>query len=144
MRLALAEAEKAQAQDEVPVGCVIVDADENVIGRGHNTREREYDPTAHAEIVAIREAAKKLEAWRLLDCTLYVTLEPCIQCVGAMILARIPRVVYGCGDPKGGALGGVIDLSAVEGVNHHLDVTPGILAEECSTLLKTFFKKLRS
>jgi tRNA(adenine34) deaminase len=143
MRRALVVAERAARQDEIPVGCLIV-RDGEILAEGFNSREAGKDPTAHAEVVAIRRAAQKLDAWRLLDCTLYVTLEPCIQCVGAMILARVPRVVFGCTDPKGGALGSVVDLRAVEGVNHHLDVTEGVLAEECSSLLSSFFKRIRT
>lgn len=142
MRLALEQAGQAAEQGEVPVGCVIV-ADEQVVGQGHNLREGTGDPTAHAEIVAIRQASETLGSWRLLGCTLVVTLEPCMQCVGAMILARVPRVVYGCKDPKGGALGSVLDLAAVDGLNHKLDVTGGVLAEQCGQILTEFFEKLR-
>lgn len=140
---ALALAAQAADIGEVPVGAVVVDGSGTVIGRGYNTRERDLDPTAHAEVVAIREAAQKLASWRLLDCTLYVTLEPCIQCVGSMLLARVPHVVFGCRDPKGGALGSVVDLRAVPGVNHQIEVTEGVRAEQCSAALKEFFKNLR-
>ena len=142
MRLALEEAAKAADAGEVPVGCVIV-KDDDVVARGHNCRETKKDPTGHAELVAIQAAAAAQDAWRLLETTLYVTLEPCIQCVGAMILARIPKVVFGCTDPKGGALGTVLDLSAVDGVNHRLDVKGGVLATECAKTLQGFFKNLR-
>lgn len=114
-----------------------------MLGRGFNTREKGQDPTAHAEIHAIRRAAKALKSWRLSGSTLVVTLEPCIQCVGAAILARIETVVFGCRDPKGGALGSVVDLRAVPGVNHRLAVEEDVLSEECSAALTAFFRELR-
>ena len=110
MTRAITEARKAEAKDEVPIGCVIV-LDGRIIARGHNLRETSQDPAAHAELIAIRKAARKLGSWRLLNCTLYVTLEPCTMCMGAIILARIPTVVFGCYDPKGGAAGSLYDLS---------------------------------
>lgn len=143
MSWAIELAKEAAGVEEVPVGCVIVEEHGAIVGQGYNTRERDHDPTAHAEIIAIRQASKALKSWRLLHCTLYVTLEPCIQCVGAMLLARIPRVVFGCHDPKGGALGSVVDLRAVDGVNHSLDVTSGVMADQCAAVLKEFFRKLR-
>ena len=142
MRLALREAAKARRKGEVPIGAVLV-VGGNVVSRGYNTREAGFDPTAHAEIHAIRRAAKAARSWRLSGSILVVTLEPCIQCVGAALLARIDTVVFGCRDPKGGALGSVVDLRAVPGVNHRLKVVEGVLAEECSSTLTTFFRELR-
>ncbi|KAA0895395.1 tRNA adenosine(34) deaminase TadA [Oryzomonas rubra] len=142
MAKAIAEAAKARAKDEVPIGCVIV-RDGKIIARGHNLRETAQDPAAHAELIAIRKAARKLNSWRLLDTTLYVTLEPCIMCMGAIILARIPTVVFGCHDPKGGAAGTLYDLSNDPRLNHRVDLVPRILEQECSSLLSTFFAELR-
>src|SRR6476619_4922492 len=142
MRLAMREARKAAKRDEVPIGAVLVSEGE-VLGRGYNTREAGHDPTAHAEIHAIRRAAKAAKSWRLTGSTLVVTLEPCIQCVGAALLARVKTVVFGCRDPKGGALGSVVDLRAVPGVNHRLEVVEGVLGEECSAMLSGFFRELR-
>lgn len=142
MRRAIAEAGKAQGKDEVPIGCVIV-RDGRIIARGHNLRESAQDPAAHAELIAIRKAARKLNSWRLLDTTLYVTLEPCIMCMGAIILARIPTVVFGCFDPKGGAAGSLYDLSDDSRLNHRVQLIPRILEEECSQQLSDFFRDLR-
>jgi tRNA(adenine34) deaminase len=142
MRRAIAEAGKAHGKDEVPIGCVIV-RDGRIIARGHNLRETTQDPAAHAELIAIRKAARKLDSWRLLDTTLYVTLEPCIMCMGAIILARIPTVVFGCFDPKGGAAGTLYDLSDDPRLNHRVELVPRILEEECSGLLSAFFATLR-
>lgn len=142
MRLALREAAKAARRGEVPVGSILVIGGE-VFGRGYNTRERGHDPTAHAEIHAIRRAAKARKSWRLSGSTLVVTLEPCIQCVGAALLARVETVVFGCRDPKGGALGSAVDLRSVPGVNHSLDVVEGVLSAECSAALSSFFRELR-
>ena len=142
MKKALCQAEMARAKDEVPIGCVIV-RDDKIIARGHNLRESSQDPSAHAEMIAIRKASKKLGSWRLLDTTLYVTLEPCSMCMGAIILARIPRVVFGCYDPKGGAAGSVIDLSAEPRLNHLVELLPGIMEKDCSEMLKRFFAELR-
>lgn len=142
MALAIAEAAKARAKEEVPIGCVIV-RDEKIIARGHNLRESAQDPAAHAELIAIRKAARKLDSWRLLDTTLYVTLEPCIMCMGAIILARIPTVVFGCHDPKGGAAGTLYDLSDDHRLNHRVELVPRILEGECSSLLSSFFADLR-
>jgi tRNA(adenine34) deaminase len=142
MQRALAEARKAQAKDEVPIGCVIV-RDGKIISRGHNLRETSQDPTGHAEFVAIRKAARKLSSWRLLDTVLYVTLEPCTMCMGAIILARIPTVVFGCYDPKGGAAGSLYDLSCDSRLNHRVELLPRILEQECSGLLSDFFAELR-
>src|SRR3954471_4803543 len=119
MGLALAEAGLALAHDDVPIGAVVVrDADGEVIGRGHNEREARQDPTAHAEIIALQQAAAAVGSWRVLGCTLVVTLEPCAMCAGAIVLARVPRVVYGCTDPKAGAAGSVLDVLAERQLNH--------------------------
>ena len=142
MRRAIAEAGKAEAKDEVPIGCVIV-RDGKIIARGHNLRETTQDPAAHAELIAIRKAARKLGSWRLLDTKLYVTLEPCTMCMGAIILSRIPIVVFGCYDPKGGAAGSLYDLSNDPRLNHSVQLLPRILEAECSTLLSAFFADLR-
>lgn len=142
MELALAEAHKAQALGEVPIGALVVH-EGRIIGRGFNRRETSNDPTTHAEILAIREAAAALNSWRLLDTTLYVTLEPCVMCMGAIILARIPRLVFACRDPRAGAVGSIYDFSQDERFNHRVAVSEGILQHECSTLLSGFFQKLR-
>ena len=143
MRLAIEEAEKALAHEDVPVGAVILDKDGEVVGRGHNERELLQDPSAHAEMLAIREAATKIGHWRLLETTLYVTLEPCAMCAGAIVLARIPRVVYGTQDPKAGAAGSVLDVLAEPALNHRPMVERGILQPECAALLKDFFAARR-
>jgi tRNA(adenine34) deaminase len=142
MQRAITEAGKAQAKDEVPIGCVIV-RDGNVLARGHNLRETKQDPTGHAELIAIRKAASKLGSWRLLDTVLYVTLEPCTMCMGAIILARIPLVVFGCYDPKGGAAGSLYNLSDDPRLNHRVELLPGILENKCSGMLSDFFAALR-
>jgi tRNA(adenine34) deaminase len=142
MRLALREAARALEHDDVPVGAVLVHAGE-VIGSGHNERELREDPTAHAETLAIREAARARGTWRLLDTVLYVTLEPCAMCAGAIVLARIPRVVYGATDPKAGAAGSVLDVLAEPRLNHRPDVAGGLLAAESSELLVEFFRSRR-
>ena len=142
MRLALREAEIALAHDDVPVGAVLVHEGE-VIGAGHNERELREDPTAHAEMLAIREGARALGSWRLLDTVLYVTLEPCAMCAGAIVLGRIPRVVYGAVDPKAGAAGSVVDILAEPRLNHRPDVAGGLLAEESAELLRAFFRSRR-
>ena len=141
MDLALELAREAAAEGEVPVGCVIVRGDE-VVGRGRNRREKDKTALAHAEIEAIGEACGHLGGWRLWECTLYVTLEPCPMCAGAIINARIPRVVYGASDKKCGATGSVCNLFSME-FNHHPKVECGILEEECAGLLSDFFAKLR-
>jgi tRNA(adenine34) deaminase len=143
MHQALAEAEAAARLGEVPVGAVVV-RDGVVIGRGCNLRETSNDPTTHAEILAIRQAAAHIGHWRLLDCTLYVTLEPCVMCMGAIILARIPRLVYGCRDPRVGAAGSIYDFSRDDRFNHRVEVTEGVLGEECSAQLSGFFQTLRA
>jgi tRNA(adenine34) deaminase len=142
MERALTEAGKAEARDEVPIGCVIV-LGGRIIARGHNLRETRQDPAAHAELIAIRKAARKLASWRLLDTTLYVTLEPCTMCMGAIILARIPIVVFGCYDPKGGAAGSLYDLCNDPRLNHTVEVVPRVLEQKCSGVLSEFFADLR-
>src|SRR5579859_6041190 len=142
MRLALREAERALEHDDVPIGAVIVREGE-VIGLGHNEREVRADPTAHAELIALREAARRLGSWRILDSVMYVTLEPCAMCAGAIVLARVPRVVFGAADPKAGACGSVADLLAVPALNHRPHVASGLLAGECGDLLRTFFATRR-
>lgn len=143
MHRAITEAGKAQARDEVPIGCVIVRGGK-IIARGHNLRETSQDPTGHAELIAIRKAARKLGSWRLLDTVLYVTLEPCTMCMGAIILSRIPTVVFGCYDPKGGAAGSLYDLSNDPRLNHRVELKPRVLEKECSGLLSGFFAQLRA
>ena len=142
MREALDLARQAAELGEVPVGAVVVRGNE-VIGRGHNRREIDGDPLAHAEVLAIREAAARTEGWRLLDTTLYVTLEPCAMCAGALVLARIPRLVYGAADPKAGWCGSLGDLVRDPRLNHRLDVVSGVLEQECRDLLRGFFQRLR-
>jgi len=138
MRLALREAERALEHDDVPIGCVIVKAGE-VIAAARNERELRADPTAHAEILALREAAAQVAGWRLLDTVLYVTLEPCAMCAGAIVLARVPRVVYAAPDPKAGAAGSVLDVLGEPRLNHRPDVAGGLLADEAAELLRQFF-----
>jgi tRNA(adenine34) deaminase len=142
MRLALQEARSALAHDDVPVGALVVRSGE-VIGTGHNERELRQDPTAHAEVLAMQAAAAGLGSWRLLDCTLYVTLEPCAMCAGAIVLARVPRVVYGTVDPKAGAAGSVLDVLAEPRLNHRPVVEGGLLAQECASELRAFFAARR-
>ena len=143
MQAALDEARAAQACGEVPIGAVVV-LNGEIIGRGHNRRETFDDPTAHAEMLAIRQAAQTIGHWRLLETTLYVTLEPCVMCMGAIILARIPRLVYACRDPRAGAAGSLYDFSRDERFNHRVTVEEGVLGEECSELLSGFFRELRA
>jgi tRNA(Arg) A34 adenosine deaminase TadA len=143
MREALRLAEQAAAEGEVPVGAVVVHGD-RIVGRGHNRREQLQDFSAHAEFLAMQEAARALGSWRLTGCTVYVTLEPCPMCAGALVLSRVDRCVYGAADPKGGYLGTVGDLSAVPALNHAFEVTGGVLGEDCAALLKAFFRKLRT
>src|SRR3712207_1511103 len=142
MRLALREAERALEHDDVPIGAVVVREGE-VIGVGRNERELRHDPTAHAEILALREAAAKLGSWRVLESVIYVTLEPCAMCAGAIVLARVPRVVYGTTDPKAGAAGSVLDVLAQPRLNHRPQVAGGLLAAECAALLTEFFGSRR-
>ena len=138
MRLALREAERAIEHDDVPIGCVIVHGGE-VISASRNERELRGDPTAHAEVLALREASQRLGGWRLLETVLYVTLEPCAMCAGAIVLARVPRVVYATDDPKAGAAGSVLDVLGEARLNHRPDVAGGLLAAEAATLLRQFF-----
>jgi tRNA(adenine34) deaminase len=142
MRLAIHEASRAVEHGDVPVGAVVVLSGE-VIGAGHNERERRQDPTAHAELLALQEAARRLGSWRLLDTVLYVTLEPCAQCAGSIVLARVPRVVFGTADPKAGAAGSVLDVLAEPRLNHRPSVAGGLLADDCAALLLGFFRSRR-
>jgi tRNA(adenine34) deaminase len=138
MRLALREAERATEHEDVPIGAVVVH-DGEVLATGRNERELRQDPTAHAELLALRAAAERLGSWRVLDSVLYVTLEPCAMCAGAIVLSRIPRVVFGAWDPKAGAGGSVLDVLAEPRLNHRPEVAGGLLADECGTLLSSFF-----
>ena len=142
MQLALEQAQKAFELEDVPVGAVMV-KNEKVIGAGFNTREIDQDPTAHAEMTAIRSASSKLGTWRLNDSTLYVTLEPCAMCAGAIVQARVKRVVFGASDPKSRAYGSLSDFLAEPHFNHLVEVQGGILADECGAILQNFFQKLR-
>ncbi|MFC4182702.1 tRNA adenosine(34) deaminase TadA [Saccharococcus thermophilus] len=142
MRLAIEEAKKAEQMGEVPIGAVIVQ-DGRVIARSHNLRETEQRAIAHAEILAIDEACKATRSWRLEDATLYVTLEPCAMCAGAIVLARVKRVVFGASDPKGGCAGTLMNLLQEERFNHQVEVTSGVLGDECGQMLSNFFRKLR-
>lgn len=142
MRLALAEARRAAELGEVPVGAVVVRGDE-LLGAGHNRREIEGDPLAHAELLALRQAAARVEGWRLLGCTMYVTLEPCAMCAGALVNSRVERLVFGASDPKAGYCGSLGDIPRDPRLNHRLVVDPGVLAEECGDLLRAFFQRLR-
>jgi tRNA(adenine34) deaminase len=143
MRMAIAEARIAARHGDVPVGAVVV-ADGIVVGRGHNEREKQSDPTAHAELIAIREAARTLESWRMEKATVYVTLEPCPMCAGALVAARVGGLVFGAADPKAGACGSLYNLCADPRLNHELPVTPGVLEDECAALLSEFFSALRA
>ena len=142
MKEALKEAKKAELIDEVPIGCVIV-KDDKIIARGHNQRETDQSPIGHAEIIAINKASKKLKSWRLEGCDIYVTLEPCIMCSGAIIQSRISKVYYGASDPKGGALGSSINVLEASSINHHPEVISGVLQEECSKIITNYFKLKR-
>jgi tRNA(adenine34) deaminase len=139
MRAALAEAGLAAATGDVPVGALVLDASGQVVGRGHNAREATGDPTAHAELLALRQAAAARGGWRLSGCTLVVTLEPCTMCAGAVVLARIDRLVYGAADAKAGAVGSLWDVVRDRRLNHRPEVVSGVLAEECAALLTAFF-----
>jgi len=148
MRRALAEADLAavggdEHEPDVPVGCVVLDRDGTVIATGHNRREADHDPTAHAETVAIRAAGRALGSWRLDGCTLVVTLEPCAMCAGAIVLARLARLVYGAADPKAGACGSVLDVTGERRLNHRVAVTSGVLEADCGELLREFFRRKR-
>jgi len=144
MREALAEAKLAAAAGDVPIGCVLVDANGDVMARAHNEREKTKDPTAHAEIVALREASRKMGSWRLEGVTAVVTLEPCAMCAGAFVHARVARVVYGCDDPKGGAVNTLFSIGQDSRLNHRFEVTRGVMEEECAVVLKEFFAGLRA
>lgn len=142
MKEAIKLAKKAESIDEVPIGAVIVH-DDKIIACAHNLRESKQNAVAHAEIIAIQKACKKMGSWRLEDCILYVTLEPCPMCTGAILQSRIKRVVYGAADPKGGCIESCMKMYEVKGFNHYPEVTSGVLKEECSMLLKNFFKQKR-
>lgn len=142
MQIAIAEAKKAEEIGEVPIGAIIVQ-NNRIVGRGYNRREIDRDPTAHAEMIAIREASQLLGGWRLLNCTLYVTLEPCPMCAGAIVQSRIERVVYGAKDPKAGCAGTLMNLLQEDRFNHQVQVTPDVLGEQCGRLLTDFFRALR-
>lgn len=142
MREAIAEAKKAERLGEVPIGAVVV-KEGVIIGRGHNLRETQHNPISHAEIIAIQQASQVLDAWRLLDCTLYVTLEPCPMCAGAIVQSRIKRVVFGTHDPKAGCAGTLMNLLQEPRFNHETELTGNVLQEECADLLTQFFRTLR-
>lgn len=142
MDLALEEGRAALAHGDVPIGCVVARGGE-ALGRGHNARERDQDPTAHAEILALRRAAATAGSWRLEGATVYVTLEPCAMCAGAMVLARVARLVYGAPDPKAGAAGSLYDIPRDARLNHRVEVTGGVRADECASLLRDFFQGRR-
>jgi tRNA(adenine34) deaminase len=144
MRVALAEADTAASVGEVPVGCVVVSGDGIELGRGRNAREGLADPTAHAEMIAIRAAAARQGDWRLERATAYVTLEPCAMCAGALVLARVARVVYGCTDPKAGAVTTLFSIGRDPRLNHRFELVEGVLAEECADRLRRFFAALRA
>ena len=142
MAQALKEAEKSANFDEVPVGAVIV-KDGKIVARGHNLRERTNDPTSHAEINAIRKACKKLGSWRLENCTIYVTIEPCSMCAGTLLWTRIKKIVYGAKDPKGGAIVSSLSLFEAKNINHHPEIVGSVLEEKCSKIMSDFFKAKR-
>lgn len=142
MKEAIRQAEKAWKIEEVPIGCVIV-YEGKIIGRGYNRRTTDKNPLAHAEMAAIKKASKKMGDWRLEGCTLYVTLEPCQMCSGAIVQARVKRVVIGCMNPKAGCAGSILNLLQVDRFNHQVEITSGVLEEECSQMMKGFFKELR-
>lgn len=142
MKEAIRQAKKAYALGEVPIGCVIVYEDQ-IIGRGYNRRTIDGNTLAHAEMIAIKKACKKMGDWRLEDCTMYVTLEPCQMCSGALLQSRVKKVVIGCMNPKAGCAGSILNLLQVDEFNHQVEVAIGVLGEECSNLMKTFFKELR-
>ena len=143
MRQAIKQAMKAYEKDEVPIGCVIV-KDDKIIARGYNLRQSKQQSYAHAEMIAIQKACKKLNSWRLEDCELYVTLEPCPMCAGAILQSRIKRVVYGAKDPKGGCIDSCMQMYETKGFNHYPEVLSGILNDECASLLTNFFKEKRA
>jgi tRNA(adenine34) deaminase len=143
MKLAIEQAQIAEENGDVPIGAIIV-YENQIIGKAYNQREQLQDPTAHAEIIALTQAAAFLESWRLHGCTMYVTLEPCPMCAGALVLARIDRLVYGCDDPKTGAIKSLYNIVTDERLNHTIDVVSGVLSEECSSLLQQFFRQQRN
>jgi tRNA(adenine34) deaminase len=143
MEMALEEAAAAADEDEVPVGCVIVSTEKGIIGKAHNQRELLKDPTAHAEIIAITQAASALSSWRLENCILYVTLEPCPMCAGAIVLARLPMIVYGCTDPKAGACHTLYQITSDPRLNHRAQVVSGVLADRCAAALSQYFASKR-
>ena len=142
MQIAIKQARIAEENGDVPIGAVIIHQNQ-IIGKAYNQREQLQDPTAHAEIIALTQAAAFLESWRLIDCTIYVTLEPCCMCAGALVLARMKRLVYGCDDPKTGAVKSLYNIVQDERLNHIVDVTPGVMTDECSELLQNFFQRRR-
>lgn len=142
MKEAIRQAKKAYALGEVPIGCVIVH-EGRIIGRGYNRRTTDKNPLAHAEMIAIRKASKKMGDWRLEGCEMYVTLEPCQMCSGAIVQARMDKVVIGCMNPKAGCAGSILDLLQEKAFNHQVEVEKGVLEEECSRMMKTFFRELR-
>lgn len=142
MKAAIGQAKKAEKLGEVPIGCVIVYQD-RIIGRGYNRRIVDKNVLSHAEIIAIKKACKSMGDWRLEECTMYVTLEPCPMCAGAIVQARIPRVVIGCMNPKAGCAGSVLDMLHQEGFNHQVETQTGVMGDACSTMMKAFFKELR-
>jgi tRNA(adenine34) deaminase len=143
MEMALTEAAAAAAADEVPIGAVVVSFARGIVGRAHNQREQLLDPTAHAEMIAITQAAQALRSWRLEDCALYVTLEPCPMCAGAVVQARIPLVVYGCADPKAGACTTLYQIASDPRLNHRAQIVAGVLADRCASVLSDFFARKR-
>jgi tRNA(adenine34) deaminase len=143
MDRAITQAKLARGAGDVPVGAVVV-RDGEVVGQGHNRREADQDPTAHAELLALRSAARTVGSWRLERCTLYVTLEPCAMCAGATVLARLPELVFGAADPKAGAVGSLMDIARDPRLNHRVEVTAGVLADECGELLTRFFRARRA
>lgn len=143
MKAAIKEAEKARLIDEVPIGCIIV-KNNKIIAKGHNLRETKQDPCGHAEIITIKKASKRLKSWRLDGCDIYVTVEPCIMCSGAIIQSRIKTIIYGAKDFKGGALGSSINILEAKNINHHPNVIPSILEEQCSSIISNYFKTKRA
>lgn len=144
MRLAIEEALEAGRLGEVPIGAVITDSSDKVISSGHNLRETASDPTAHAEVVAIKKASQNINSWRLEGCTLYVTIEPCVMCIGAIVLSRISRLVFGARDPKAGAVVSLYKIGTDDALNHKVEYTEGVCEKDCSRLLKRFFADLRA
>ena len=144
MKRALELAREAEAKGDIPIGAVVVNMDGKIIGEGHNERELRQDPTAHAEVLALRAAAEKEKAWRLTGSTLVVSLEPCVMCAGALSLARVDRIVYGCSDPRAGATGSIYQVHDDARLNHRMELIPNVLEDECRELLVSFFRKKRA